>query len=320
MGKSAIVVGSGFGGIASALRLRALGYDVSIFEKLDQLGGRARVFKKSGYTFDAGPTVITAPFLFDELFNLFGKKRSDYVNFVKVEPWYRFYFASDNSTFDYSSDLRKTESEISRFEPSDVDGYKKLLVFSKKIFDVGFTELSHTRFDNFFFMIKQIPKLFRLRSYLTVYQLVSSFLKNEKLRQAFSIQPLLLGGNPINTTSIYNLIHYLERKWGVFYSLGGTGALISALGKLMKEEKIKVNLNSNVTGILTEKDNAVGIQLANRKVKCDKIILNTDPAFAYKNLIKSRFNKKWTKKKLKNWTFQWVYLLSILGRRKNIKM
>ena len=125
MRKSAIVVGSGFGGIASALRLRALGYDVSIYEKLNQLGGRARVFKKSGYTFDAGPTVITAPFLFDELFNLFGKKRSDYVNFVKLEPWYRFYFSSDNSTFDYSSDLKKTESEISRFEPSDVDGYKK---------------------------------------------------------------------------------------------------------------------------------------------------------------------------------------------------
>ena len=152
------------------------------------------------------------------------------------------------------------------------------------------------------------------------YSIVSSFLKNEKLRQAFSIQPLLLGGNPINTTSIYNLIHYLERKWGVFYSLGGTGALISALGRLMREEKIKVNLNSNVTGIITERDNAVGIQLANRKVMCDKIILNTDPAFAYKNLIKSRFNKKWTKKKLRNWTFLWDYLLSILGPKKNIRM
>ena len=319
MRKSAIVVGSGFGGIASALRLRALGYDVSIFEKLDQLGGRARVFKKSGYTFDAGPTVITAPFLFDELFNLFGKKRSDYVNFVKVEPWYRFYFSSDNSTFDYSSNLKKTENEISRFEPNDVNGYKKLLVFSKKIFDVGFTELSHTRFDQFFFMIKQIPKLLRLRSYLTVYQLVSSFLKNEKLRQAFSIQPLLLGGNPINTTSIYNLIHYLERKWGVFYSLGGTGALISALGRLMREEKIKVNLNSNVTGIITEKDNAVGIQLANRKVMCDKIILNTDPAFAYKNLIKSRFNKKWTKKKIEKLDFSMGLFVIYFGTKKKYK-
>ncbi len=316
MNKSAIVVGSGFGGIASALRLRALGYDVSVFEKLNQLGGRARVFKKSGYTFDAGPTVITAPFLFDELFGLFGKQREDYVDFVKLEPWYRFYFSIDNSTFDYSSDLQKTESEISRFEPNDVDGYKKLLEFSKKIFDVGFTELSHTRFDNFFYMIKQIPKLIRLRSYLTVYQLVSSFLKNEKLRQAFSIQPLLLGGNPINTTSIYNLIHYLERKWGVFYSLGGTGALIRALSKLMKEQGVKVFLNSNVTGILTEKNKAIGIQLDNKKVLCDKLVLNTDPAFAYKNLIKSKFNKKWSEKKINKLDFSMGLFVIYFGTKK----
>ena len=206
--KKAIVVGSGFGGIASALRLKAMGYDVNVFEKLDQMGGRARVFKKSGYTFDAGPTVITAPFLFDELFELFNKKREKYIKFVKLEPWYRFYFSENNKFFDYSESLKKTEEEISKFNPADIDGYHSLVNFSEKIFNVGFEQLSAKPFDNFFFMIKQLPKLLILKSYLTVFGLVKKFIKNKQLRQALSIQPLLLGGNPTSTTSIYNLIHF----------------------------------------------------------------------------------------------------------------
>ena len=175
MNKSALVVGSGFGGISSALRLKSLGYKVKLYERLNQIGGRARVFKKSGYTFDAGPTVITAPFLFDELFDLFGKKRENYVKFVKLDPWYRFYFSSDGSVFNYCDNQEQTEKEISKFNLKDVEGYKKLVDFSEKIFNVGFTQLSHTPFHNFFFMLKQIPKLLRLKSYKTVYQLVSFF-------------------------------------------------------------------------------------------------------------------------------------------------
>ena len=228
--KSAIVIGSGFGGISSALRLRAMGYNVKLFEKLDQLGGRARVFKRKGYTFDAGPTVITAPFLFDELFQLFNKKRDDYVKFVELNPWYQFYF-EDGKVFNYGGTIQDTEKEIQKFSKKDVEGYKKLVKMSEKIFETGFTKLSHVPFHNFFFMIKQIPKLFRLKSYLTVYQLVSKYIKNPNLHKALSIQPLLLGGNPITTTSIYNLIHFLERKWGVHYAIGGTGAIVKALNK-----------------------------------------------------------------------------------------
>ena len=139
--KKAIVVGSGFGGIASALRLRANGYEVEIYEKLDQIGGRAIVFKKSGYTFDAGPTVITAPFLFDELFELFSKKREKYIKFVRLEPWYRFYFSENNKHFDYSESLKKTEKEIAKFNKEDIEGYYKLVAFSEKIFNVGFLKL-----------------------------------------------------------------------------------------------------------------------------------------------------------------------------------
>ena len=187
MKKKALVVGSGFGGIASALRLKALGYEVTLIEKLDQIGGRARVFKKSGFTFDAGPTVITAPFLFDELFSLFDKKREDYVKFVKLDPWYRFFFYENNKVFDYSDNLKKTESEISKFNPNDVVGYRKLLKFSERIFNVGFVKLSSKPFHNFWYMLKQLPSLFILKSFLSLFKFVGRFINNHQIRHALSI-------------------------------------------------------------------------------------------------------------------------------------
>ena len=204
----AIVIGAGFGGIAAALRLRAKGYQVTVIDRCEKLGGRAQVFERNGFKHDAGPTVITAPFLFDELFELSNEKFSDYVNLVPLKPWYRFYFA-DKSTFDYGGTLDETLAEITRIEPKDCAGYIKLLVHSKRIFDIAFTQLSHKPFHQFATMLRLVPKLIALRSYETVWQLVSRHLTNSKLRQAFSIQPLLVGGNPFDTTSIYGLIHYL---------------------------------------------------------------------------------------------------------------
>ena len=318
MNKTAIIVGSGFGGIAASLRMRSLGYQVSIFEKLNQLGGRARVFKKSGFTFDAGPTVITAPFLFDELFKLFNKNRKDYVDFVKLEPWYRFYFSSNNKFFNYSSSLSETEKEISKFNNSDVQGYRKLLEISEKIFNVGFEKLSFVPFHHFFFMIKQIPTLIKLKSYLSVYKLVSKYIKNEQIRQAFSIQPLLLGGNPLDTTSIYNLIHFLERKWGVFYAMGGTGKIIQGFEKLMKEEQIKIFKNTEVTEIITNGNIAEGIKVGDKKIFADKLIINSDPAYTYKNLIQSD-KKKWTDKKIANMEYSMGLFVIYFGTTKKYK-
>ena len=319
MKKTAIVVGSGFGGISAALRLRAMGYEVSIFEKLDQLGGRARVFKKSGFIFDAGPTVITAPFLFNELFELFKKDRKKYVEFVKLEPWYRFYFSSNQKVFNYSSDLKITEDEISKFDPRDVQGYRNLLKFSEKIFNVGFERLSFVPFHDFIFMIKQIPSLIKLKSYLSVFKLVSKFIKNEQIRQAFSIQPLLLGGNPIDTTSIYNLIHYLERKWGVHYAIGGTGKIIKAFEKLMKEEKVKIFKNMEIKKIITKDDQVIGIKTNKSKVYADKLIMNTDPAHTYKYLIDSKKNKKWHQKKIEKMDFSMGLFVIYFGTKKIYK-
>ena len=314
--KRAIVIGSGFGGISVSLRLRALGFNVSIHEKLDQLGGRARVFKKSGFIFDAGPTVITAPFLFDELFELFKKDRKKYVKFKHLDPWYRFYF-NNGKYFNYGGTVEDTEREISKFNKQDVHGYRELLKASEKIFNVGFTKLSHVPFDNFLFMIKQIPSLLKLKSYLTVYDLVSRYIKDESIKKALSIQPLLLGGNPFSTTSIYNLIHFLERKWGVHYAMGGTGALVNAFKKLMIEEKIKINLNSEVSEILFENKKAIGIKLKNGKKEFSEIVVcNADPAYVYSNMINDKVSGRWNKKKISKLSFSMGLFVIFFGTKK----
>ena len=315
MTKKAIVVGSGFGGIASSLRLKALGYEVTLLEKLEQLGGRARVFKKKGYTFDAGPTVITAPFLFDELFDLFGKKRENYVKFKRLDPMYNFYFNQNKKSFNYFDKVEDSLKEIAKFDAKDVEGYKNLLKMSERIYKVGFDKLSFTPFHNFFFMIRQIPSLIKLKSYLTVFQLVSKYIKNEQIKQALSIQPLLLGGNPLETTSIYNLIHYLERKWGVHYAMGGTGAIIRAFEKLMNEEKIKINKNTDVKEIIFKNNKAIGVKAQNgRELFGEKIILNCDPAYAYKHIIKKK--KKWSDKKIDKLDFSMGLFVIYFGTKK----
>ncbi len=282
----ALVIGAGFGGIAAALRLRAKGYDVSLVDRCAGLGGRAQVFERDGFRHDAGPTVITAPFLFEELFALFGERFDDHVQLVPLTPWYRFHF-SDNTQFDYGGTLDETLAEIARIEPADCDGYLNLLAQSRKIFNVGFLQLSAVPFHRFGSMFRQIPALLRLRSHDTVWQLVCRHLKNPKLRQAFSIQPLLVGGNPFDTTSIYGLIHYLERAHGVHFAMGGTAAITAALGALMVRHGIGVKLNTTVRSIEIDNGIAIGVTLADdTALAADVIVSNADPAHLYAHMIK----------------------------------
>jgi phytoene desaturase len=282
----ALVIGAGFGGIAAALRLRAKGYNVTVVDRCSQIGGRAQVFERNGFRHDAGPTVITAPFLFDELFELFGEKFSDHVTLVPLKPWYRFHFA-DGDSFDYGGTLEETLSEIARIEPKDCDGYRQLLRQSKRIYDVGFTELSAVPFHRFKTMLKQIPRLLGLRSYETVWQLVSRYLSNPKLRQAFSIQPLLVGGNPFDTTSIYGLIHYLERAYGVHFAMGGTGAITQALGELMARQGIEIQLRQTVQSLTIEDGVVKGVVMADgRALTADLVVSNADPAHLYTSMVK----------------------------------
>jgi phytoene desaturase len=282
----ALVIGAGFGGIAAALRLRAKGYEVSLIDRCAGLGGRAQVFERGGFRHDAGPTVITAPFLFEELFALFGERFEDHVHLVPLTPWYRFHF-SDNTQFDYGGTLDETLAEIARIEPGDCAGYRSLLVQSEKIFNVGFLQLSAVPFHRFSAMLKQIPALLRLRSHDTVWQLVCRHLKNPKLRQAFSIQPLLVGGNPFDTTSIYGLIHYLERAHGVHFAMGGTAAITAALSGLMTRHGIDVRLNTTVRRIDVDDGVASGVTLVDgSSIAADVIVSNADPAHLYGSMIR----------------------------------
>ena len=275
MAKKIIVIGSGFGGLASALRLRAKGFDVTLIEKHPDLGGRARVFKKGEFTYDGGPTVITAPYLFEELFELYNKKISDYINIIPLDLWYRFVF-KDGQTFDYSGDEKSMEKEVKKFSDKDFKGYNNLVNFTEKIFNKGFTDLSDKPFNNLTFMLKQVPSLLTLKSYQSVYQLVSNYISNEKLRRVFSMHPLLVGGNPFTTTSIYTLILFLEKKWGIHYSMGGTGNVVKALEKLMKEENIQIIKGSEVTEIISNDNKVNGVKINNSEIiNCDYIICNS---------------------------------------------
>ena len=295
--KRALVVGAGLGGLSAALRLRAQGFQVVIADRLDQLGGRARVFQQDGFIFDAGPTVITAPFLISELFALFGKDAKDYLELREVDPWYRFEF-NDGTSFNYGGTLEQTLQEIERISPEDKDGYKRLLQKSQQIFDIGFTKLSSQPFHSLKTLLKETPQMIRLRADRSVYRLVSSYLKDDRLRRAFSIQPLLVGGNPFDTTCIYNLIHYLERRWGIHYVMGGTGALISALGRLMQEEGIEILLNSEITRLDGDRRITKAIFADGKEIEADIFVCNAEPSFVYENLVPSSFNKKWSSSRL----------------------
>ena len=282
-----IVIGAGFGGIASALRMRAKGYEVTLIERNDQLGGRARVFEHQGFRHDAGPTVLTAPFLFDELFELFGKNRQDYVTFIPLDPWYRFVFP-DGKTFDYGGTQEKIHAEIRKFNPDDIRGYNRMVEKSRQIFEVGFDKLSDRPFHSMADMVAQIPALIRLKSWQTVWQFVSSHIKDPYLRKAFSISPLLVGGNPFETTNIYALIHYLERKWGIHFAKGGTGAIVTALEKLMAEEGIEILKSTTITDMRVSGKTVTGVITGQgREIPCDKVIFNGDPGYLFRNILKA---------------------------------
>jgi phytoene desaturase len=299
---NSIVIGSGFGGIAAALRLRAKGHEVTIIEKHPDLGGRARVFRKNGFTFDGGPTVITAPYLINELFDLFKKDPKDYIKLTPLKIWYQFIF-EDKTKFNYSGNELEMKNQIRNINVEDVKGYEKLVNFTKKIFDKGFTELADVPFDKPFVMMRQLPALLKLKSYKSVYSLVSSYIQSEKLRRMLSMHPLLVGGNPFSTTSIYGLILYLEKKWGIHYSMGGTGNIIKGYEKLMKEVGIKILKESEVTKIISKNNKITGVQINNQTdIDTDNIICNADPPAVYEKLLnqnnKNSFLFNWKKNRM----------------------
>jgi phytoene desaturase len=294
--RHAVVIGSGFGGLAAAIRLRARGWRVTILEANDQLGGRASVFLKDGFSFDAGPTVITAPYLLDELWEAVGRRAEDYFSLLPVDPYYRMDFP-DGSSFDYVGDEDRILSQIQRMSPRDVDGYRKLAAHAERIFNIGYLQLAHTPFNRLSDMLRVIPDMVRLQNYRSVFSLVSHYIQDPRLRQAFSLQPLLVGGNPLRTSSIYLLIHWLERKWGVHFVQGGTAALVSAFGRLLHDIGVDIHLSSPVASIDIAPNSGQARSVtteSGQTFPCDIVVSNADPSVVYTRLIDPKHRRKHT--------------------------
>lgn len=319
MKKNIIIIGTGFGGLATASRLLSLGHEVTLFEKRDKPGGRAYMYEIDGFKFDGGPTVITAPFMFDDIFSAAGRNRDDYIKFVPCDPFYRI-FDVNGKKFDYNGDHQFVLSEIEKWNPGDKDGYTRFLKTTKAIFEKGFVELADQPFLKFTDMLKVIPDLLRLQSYKTVYKYLSQFIDDEFLRRVFSFHPLLVGGNPFDTTSIYAMIHYLEREWGVHYAEGGTGAIVDAMVTLIAEQGGKIYLNSEIEEILIKHGAAQGVRLSDGTVyKSDVVVSNADVAFTYKNLIKPEHRKKYTDRKIERTRYSMSLFVIYFGTKKRYR-
>lgn len=284
--RRAVVIGSGFGGLALAIRLQAAGIATTILEQRDKPGGRAYVFEDQGFTFDAGPTVITAPGCLEDLFTLAGERLSDHVDLMPVMPFYRLFW-EDGHVFDYSNDLDSVLAQIRARNPADAEGYLRFAQYSERVFDAGYTELAHVPFLDLWSMIRVAPELMRLEAYRSVYSAVSRYISDDHLRQVFSFHSLLVGGNPFSTSSIYTLIHALERKWGVTFPRGGTGALVRALVALFERLGGTLRLNTPVDEIVTRQGRVVAVRTAaGEEIATDAVGSNADVVHTYQRLLR----------------------------------
>jgi phytoene desaturase len=314
--RRAVVIGAGFGGLAAAVRLGARGYHVTVVDRLDQPGGRAYVYRQDGFTFDAGPTVVTAPFMLEELWELAGRKLSDDIDVRPVSPFYRVRF-DDGFVFDYTGDPDAMRREIERLDPSDVEGYEAFVRQSQSIFKVGFEQLADVPFGSWLDMAKILPEMVKLQSYRTVYSMVSKYVKDDRLRQVLSFHTLLVGGNPFSTTSIYTLIAFLERKWGVHFAMGGTGALVTGLVKLIEGQGGEVRLSSEVAQILSANGRATGVRLASGEtLDADVVVSNADSAWTYRYLLPPEQRHRWTDAKIARARYSMSLFVWYFGTKK----
>jgi phytoene desaturase len=294
----AVVIGSGFGGLAAAIRLSCKGYAVSIYEKLDAPGGRAYVHRQDGFTFDAGPTIITAPFLLEELWALCGQRMQDHVDLRLMSPFYRIRFA-DGTTFDYSGDEEAMGQQIAKFSPADVPGYKRLMAAAERCRVLGFVEMGAVAFDKFKDLLGALPSFMRMKAWRSLHSLVAKHIQHPKLRMVMSFHTLLIGGNPFSVTCAYALIHSLEKNWGVHSAMGGTGAIVTGLTRLLAQRKVPIHYHAPVTRIRVENGRAQGIELENGDfVKADIVVSNADAAWTYRKLIAPEHRRHWTDRKI----------------------
>ncbi len=285
--RRAVVIGAGFGGLALAIRLQAAGWQTTLLEKRDKPGGRAYVYEDQGFTFDAGPTVITDPTCLEELFALAGRRLQDYVELIPIAPFYQLRW-EDGTVFDYVNDQEGLDRQIRALSPGDVDGYRRFLKYSEALLEEGYVKLGHVPFPDFRSMIGVAPELIRLESYRSVYSKVAQYVKDDHLRQAFSFHSLLVGGNPFATSAIYALIHALERRWGVWFPRGGTGALIRGLVRLFCDLGGEIRIGTPVERIETTGAKVSGVVTATgERFPAEVVASNADVMHTYGQLLAS---------------------------------
>ena len=298
----ALVIGSGFGGLAAAIRLQARGYQVTVLEKLDAPGGRAYVHRQDGFTFDAGPTIITVPFLLEELWQLVGRQLSDDVEMRLMDPFYRIRF-DDGTHFDYSGDEAAMRAQVEKFCPSDLPGWERLLKVTDKCYRLGFEELGAVAFDGVGDLLAAVPSMVKMQAWRSLYSVVAAHLKDPKLRQVMSFHPLLIGGNPFAVTCVYTLVTSLERRFGVHWAMGGTGALVRGLVGLLQGQGATLRCNAEVARITVEagsgRPRATGVVLASgERMAADIVISNADTAWTYRHLIEPQHRRHWTDRRI----------------------
>lgn len=289
-----VVIGSGFGGLAAAIRLQAQGHQVTIVEKRDQPGGRAYVYQQDGFTFDGGPTIITAPNLIHDLFAIAGKHTEDYVQLVPLDPFYNIRF-EDGSVFYYTGDREFLIEQIRAFNPADVAGYERFYRASQAVFEAGLPLMTKP-FSHFSDMLRVAPDMARLQSHKSVAGFVNQYIQDPRLRQVFSFHPLLIGGNPFQSTSVYAMIHKLEQAFGIWFAMGGTGALVRGFVQLFQDLGGQLQLNTEVAEIAIAPDTrrATGVLLKNGdRLSADAVVSNADVAFTYLNLVPAQFRRKY---------------------------
>ncbi|MDM7941632.1 MAG: phytoene desaturase [Hydrogenophaga sp.] len=294
----AVIIGSGFGGLASAVRLAAKGWRVTVLEKLDAPGGRAYVHRQNGHIFDAGPTIITVPFLFEELWALAGRKLSDDIELRALDPFYRIRF-DDGDEFNYSGDPDKMRAEVRRISPSDAAGYERFMAEADHCYRLGFEALGDKAFDTVGDLIKASPAILKMRGWRSLHAMVAAHLKHPKLRMAMSLQSLLIGGNPFSVTCIYSLINALERKYGVHWAVGGTGRLVQGLVSLLQGQGGVLRCNAEVSRIEVDQGVATGVTLASgERIGADIVVSNADTAWTYRHLVEPQHRRHWTDRRV----------------------
>ncbi|MEI7968246.1 MAG: phytoene desaturase [Betaproteobacteria bacterium] len=312
----AVVIGSGFGGLAAAVRLSVRGYRVTVLEKLDAPGGRAYVHRRDGFVFDAGPTIVTAPFLFEELWALCGRRFADDVELRLMDPFYRIRF-EDGTWFDYSGDAGAMRAEVARFSPADLEGYERFLAEAEKCYRLGFEELGAVAFDTLGDLFAAIPSMVRMRAWRSIHTMAARHLRDPKLRIVMSFHPLLIGGNPFSVTCVYSLITSLERRWGVHWAMGGTGALVRGLTGLLDGLGATVRCNAEVKRIDVERGRATGVTLAGGEhIPADIVVSNADTAWTYRHLIEARHRRHWSDRKIERGRYSMSLFVWYFGTRR----